>query len=156
MLQPSRKRVLFSCLRHPEDTTLFGRAGHSCHFKSQSFTNSYDKAKSLNSRLANWAILLSQYNMTFVPRKAIKDKALADFLTVLPVSKTLKLHEAIQDEVIEANMTSIMVHDKCSLMVQQEHAQRTRLSPEWGWYLSHLRITSFLVRSHWQNLTPIT
>jgi len=64
------------------------------------------KLGSLNSRLANWAILLSQYNITFVPQKAIKGQALADFLAAHPVSKTLKLHEHISDEVIEDNMTS--------------------------------------------------
>jgi len=30
------------------------------------------KPGSLNSRLANWAILLSQYDMTFVSQKAVK------------------------------------------------------------------------------------
>jgi len=64
------------------------------------------KLGSLNSRLANWAILLSQYNITFVPQKAIKGQALADFLAAHPVLKTLKLHEHISDEVIEDNMTS--------------------------------------------------
>ena len=64
------------------------------------------KTSSLNSRLANWAILLSQYDMTFVPQKAIKGKALADFLATHPVLETSKLHEDIPDEVIETNMTS--------------------------------------------------
>jgi len=44
--------------------------------------------------------------MTFVPQKAIKGQALADFLAAHPVSETSKLHEDIPDEVIEANMTS--------------------------------------------------
>ena len=60
----------------------------------------------LNSRLANWTILLSQYDMTFVPQKAMKGQALADFLAAYTVSETSKLHEAILDEVIKANMTS--------------------------------------------------
>jgi len=38
------------------------------------------KSGSLNSRLAKWAIFLSQYDMLFVPQKAIKGQALADFL----------------------------------------------------------------------------
>jgi len=37
------------------------------------------KPGSLNSRLAKWAILLSQYDMLFVPQKVIKGQALADF-----------------------------------------------------------------------------
>jgi len=64
------------------------------------------KSSCLNFRLANWAILLSQYDKTFVPQKAIKGQALADFLAAHPVLKTSKLHEDILDEVIEANMTS--------------------------------------------------
>jgi len=64
------------------------------------------KLESLKSNLRNWAILLSQYDMTFVPQKAIKGRALADFLKAHPVSKTSKLHKDIPDEVIEANITS--------------------------------------------------
>ena len=64
------------------------------------------KSGSLNSKLAKWTILLSQYDITFVFEKAIKDQALADFLSDHPISKTLKLHTDILDEVIEANMTS--------------------------------------------------
>jgi len=37
------------------------------------------KPSFLNSRLVNWAILLSQYDMTFAPQNAIKGQALADF-----------------------------------------------------------------------------
>ena len=64
------------------------------------------KSGSLISRLANWTILLSQYDMTFVPHKAIKGQALTEFLATHLILETLKLHEDIQDEVIEANMTS--------------------------------------------------
>ena len=63
------------------------------------------KRGSLNSRLANGAILLSQYDMTFVPQKVVKGQALADFLAAHPVSKTSKLHTDISDEVSEANVT---------------------------------------------------
>jgi len=64
------------------------------------------KLGSLNSGLANWAILLSQYDMTFVPQKVIKGQALADFLAANPMPETLKLHTDISNEVIEAIMTS--------------------------------------------------
>jgi len=50
----------------------------------------------LNSRLANWAILLSQYDLTFVPQKTVKGQALADFLAAHPDSKTSKLHTDIR------------------------------------------------------------
>ena len=64
------------------------------------------KPSSLNFRLASWVILLFQYDMTFVPQKAIKGQALADFLAAHPVSESSKLHD-ILDEVIEVNITSI-------------------------------------------------
>jgi len=64
------------------------------------------KRGSLICRLANWAILLSQYDITFVPQKAIKGQALAYFLAAHPVSEMSKLHEDIPYEVIEANMIS--------------------------------------------------
>ena len=60
----------------------------------------------LNYKLANWAILLSQYDMSFVPQKTVRGQALADFLAAHPVLKMSKLHTDILDEVIEANMIS--------------------------------------------------
>jgi len=43
--------------------------------------------------------------MTFMPQKAIKVQALADFLTANLVPKTSKLHEDITDKVVESKMT---------------------------------------------------
>jgi len=63
------------------------------------------KPSSLNSRLANWAILLSQYDMKFMPQKAIKGQAVADFLAEHPVPETSKLYEDLPDEVAEVCMT---------------------------------------------------
>ena len=56
------------------------------------------KQGSLNSRLANWVILLSQYDMTFVSQKAVKGQALVDFMAAHPVLKMSKLHTDIPDE----------------------------------------------------------
>jgi len=64
------------------------------------------KPGSLNSRLAKWAILLSQYDMLFVPQKAIKGQALADFLAAHLVLESSKLYEDIPDEIFESNMIS--------------------------------------------------
>jgi len=44
--------------------------------------------------------------MLFVPQKAVKGQALADFLAAHPVSESLKLHEDIPDEIFESNMIS--------------------------------------------------
>jgi len=43
------------------------------------------KAGSLNARLAKWSILLSQFDIRYVPQKAIKGQALADFLVEHPL-----------------------------------------------------------------------
>jgi len=45
-------------------------------------------------------------DMLFVPQKAIKGQALADFLAVHPVPERSKLHEDIPDEIFESNMIS--------------------------------------------------
>jgi len=63
------------------------------------------KLESLNLRLAKWALLLSQYDMLFVPQKAVKGQALADFLADHPIPESSKLHEDIPDEVFESNIT---------------------------------------------------
>ena len=44
--------------------------------------------------------------MLFVPQKAVKGQALAEFLAAHPVLKSSKLHEDIPDEVFESNLTS--------------------------------------------------
>jgi len=64
------------------------------------------KLGSLNYRLAKWALLLSQYDMIFVPQKAVKGQALAEFLAAHPVPESSKLYEDIPDEVFEFNITS--------------------------------------------------
>ena len=64
------------------------------------------KPGSLNLRLAKWALLLSQYDMLFVPQKAVKGQALADFLVAQTISESSNLHEDIPDEIFEFNMIS--------------------------------------------------
>ena len=44
--------------------------------------------------------------MLFVPQKAVKGQALADFLAAHPISKDSKLHEDIPYEVFESSVTS--------------------------------------------------
>jgi len=62
------------------------------------------KLGSLNSRLSKWAILLSQYDMLFVPQKAVKGQALVDFLAANLVLESSKLPEDIPDVVFKSNM----------------------------------------------------
>ena len=59
------------------------------------------KPGALNSRLAKWALLLSQYDILFVPQKAVKSQ-----LAAHPIPENSKLLEDIPDEVFESNVTS--------------------------------------------------
>lgn len=66
------------------------------------------KAGSLNARLAKWSILLSQYDIIFVPQKLEsnrrKGQALADFLGAHPPpfhnKENSKLQEELPDEAV--------------------------------------------------------
>ena len=72
------------------------------------------KPRSLNSRLAKWALLLSQHDMLFIPQKAVKGQALTDFLAAHPVPESSKLHEDILYEVFESYILQRMKYDRCS------------------------------------------
>ena len=48
----------------------------------------------------------SQYDMLFVPQKAVKGQALAYFLAAHPVPESSKLQEDIPDEIFEFNIIS--------------------------------------------------
>ena len=63
------------------------------------------KPSSLNGRLAKWAILLLQYEMQFLPHKATKGQAVADFLAEHAGPKATRLHENLPDEIAEVYMT---------------------------------------------------
>ena len=39
----------------------------------------------LNGRLATWAVILKQYDLIYVPQRAVKGQALADFLADNPI-----------------------------------------------------------------------
>src|SRR3954466_5788260 len=56
------------------------------------------KPSSLNGKLAKWAILLSQYDMHFFPKKAIKGQAITDFMAEDLTPRSEKLYEDIPDE----------------------------------------------------------
>ncbi|KAJ8644666.1 hypothetical protein MRB53_006414 [Persea americana] len=56
------------------------------------------KAGSLNARLAKWSILLSQFDISYVPQKAIKGQALPNFLVEHPLPKDSPLRDDLPDE----------------------------------------------------------
>ncbi|KAA0046253.1 uncharacterized protein E6C27_scaffold284G00560 [Cucumis melo var. makuwa] len=49
-------------------------------------------------RLAKWAIILQQYDIVYIPKKAVKGQALADFLADHPVPSNWKLCDDLPDE----------------------------------------------------------
>ncbi|KAA0050334.1 uncharacterized protein E6C27_scaffold88G00600 [Cucumis melo var. makuwa] len=49
-------------------------------------------------RLAKWAIILQQYDIVYIPQKAVKGQALADFLADHPVPSNWKLCDDLPDE----------------------------------------------------------
>ena len=63
------------------------------------------KPSSLNSRLAKWAILLSQYKMRFMSQKAVKEQIVVDFLDEHPDLRTTKLYGDLSDEIAEVCIT---------------------------------------------------
>ncbi|XXG59262.1 hypothetical protein AAC387_Pa04g1373 [Persea americana] len=64
------------------------------------------KTGSLNARLAKRFILLSQFDIRYVPQKAIKGQALADFLVEHPLPKDSPLRDDLPDEPVYSVETS--------------------------------------------------
>ena len=67
------------------------------------------KPSSLNDRLAKWFILLSQYEIQFLPQKVVKGLAVANFLAEHPDSRAVKLYEDLLDEIVEVCLTQTSI-----------------------------------------------
>ena len=52
----------------------------------------------LSGRLAKWSTILSEFEINFVPQKAIKGQALTDFLAENPIPDDMELREGLPDE----------------------------------------------------------
>ncbi|KAA0043322.1 uncharacterized protein E6C27_scaffold110G002330 [Cucumis melo var. makuwa] len=52
----------------------------------------------ISGHLAKWAIILQQYDIVYIPQKAVKGQALADFLADHPVPPNWKLCDDLPDE----------------------------------------------------------
>ncbi|XP_050944077.1 uncharacterized protein LOC103493258 [Cucumis melo] len=58
----------------------------------------YIRRSVISKRLAKWAIILLQYDIVYIPQKAVKGQALADFLADHPVPSNWKLCDDLPDE----------------------------------------------------------
>src|SRR3954465_13917845 len=65
------------------------------------------KPSALNGRLTKWAMLLSQYDIHFLPQKATKGQAIADLLAENPRSNSATLFEGLPDETAEVHSSQI-------------------------------------------------
>ena len=54
----------------------------------------------LSDRLARWSLLLQEFEIIYVPQKAIKGQALADFLADHPIPADWELSEELPDEYV--------------------------------------------------------
>ncbi|XP_020254169.1 uncharacterized protein LOC109831246 [Asparagus officinalis] len=62
--------------------------------------------RALNWRLARWTLLLSQYDIHFMPQKSVKGQAICDLMASHPLKKIIDLLENLPDETPEVNTTS--------------------------------------------------
>lgn len=60
----------------------------------------------LSGRLAKWAMLLSQFDIVFVPQKAVKGQALANFLAAHPIPDEFRIDDDLPDEEVLSIMVS--------------------------------------------------
>src|SRR4051812_26364 len=65
------------------------------------------KPSALNGQLTKWAMLLSQYDIHFLPQKATKGQAIADLLAENPRSKSATLFEELPDETTEVHSSQV-------------------------------------------------
>ncbi|XP_020676621.2 uncharacterized protein LOC110095423 [Dendrobium catenatum] len=59
-----------------------------------------DDKTSVDRSLARWAVLLLQFDITYIPQKAVKGQALADFLAAHPIPADSPLNDDLPDEQI--------------------------------------------------------
>ncbi|KAL0303461.1 UNVERIFIED_CONTAM: hypothetical protein Sradi_6214200 [Sesamum radiatum] len=72
----------------------------------------------LSGRLAKWSIVFNQYEIEYVPQKAIKGQALANFLADHPMPAEWEISDDFPDE--DVFLLKSSQHGQCSLMEQRE------------------------------------
>ena len=73
----------------------------------------------LSGRLAKWVVILEQYDLVYVPQKAVKGQTLADFLADHPIADEWELNDNLLSE--EVFVIDILPPwKKCTLMVRHD------------------------------------
>jgi hypothetical protein len=72
----------------------------------------------LTGRLAKWAIILTEFDITYMPQKAIKGQALSDFLASHPIPSDSPLKCEFPDEEV---MHIGEENRKCTLMARHQY-----------------------------------
>ena len=84
------------------------------------------KPSALNGRLTKWAMLLSQYDIHFMPQKATKGQAIANFLAENPKPSMGILFEDLPDETAEVHLAQA---NDYSLVWQMHFDGASRTNP---------------------------
>jgi hypothetical protein len=72
---------------------------HTVHLVSGADPLCYILSKmSLSGRMAKWAMFLSQFDIMFIPQKAMKGQALANFLAAHPIPDDFPIDDDLPDE----------------------------------------------------------
>ncbi|KAL0307408.1 UNVERIFIED_CONTAM: Transposon Tf2-12 polyprotein [Sesamum angustifolium] len=88
---------------------------HSIHLVSKANPLKYVMAKPvLSDRLARWYLQLQQFEITYVPQKAVKGQVLADFLADHPMPAEWELSDDLLDE--DVLVIEVTLLGKCTLM----------------------------------------
>jgi len=61
----------------------------------------------LNGRLAKWTVILKQYNLIYVPQRAINGQALVDFLIDHPIPDDWELNDYLPGETCSSSIFSL-------------------------------------------------
>jgi len=80
-------------VRCPENAKLPGGPNHTRHIKSQSFKIAYNEVIFVEWSISEIGQLLSQYEMQFLPQKAVKGQFVADLLAEHSDPRTTKFYE---------------------------------------------------------------
>ncbi|KAL0291240.1 UNVERIFIED_CONTAM: Polyprotein P3 [Sesamum angustifolium] len=119
---------------------------HSIHLVSKANPLKYVMAKPvLSDRLARWYLQLQQFEITYVPQKAIKGQVLADLLADHPIPAEWELSDDLPDE--DVLVIEVTPHWKMYLMEPP-----IKKEPALELYLLHQKEKYYLTLLHYHGI----